>query len=118
MNDTMATFELTTHPLAFAHMEGGVKTVYVMPWTPDLSGLCSGDRIEFDDLGSIAIGTVKRYPTLPELLTAEGYSNVVPEADDVDHAMTLLRASSGWNAMCEARDGVLAFRVRWAKRKS
>lgn len=114
----MATFELTTHPLAFAHMEGGVKTVYVMPWTPDLSVLSSGDRIEFDDLGSIAIGVVKRYPTLPELLEAEGYSNVVPEADDTDHAMSLLRGSTGWNVGAESKDGVLAFRVRWAKRKS
>lgn len=114
----MATYELTTHPLAFAHMEGGVKTVYVMPWSPDLSVLCSGDRIEFDDLGSIAIGVVKRYPNLEDLLSAEGYANVVPEADDEGHAVRLLRTSSGWNVGAETRDGVLAFRVRWTKRKS
>ncbi|MEZ4316112.1 MAG: hypothetical protein R3F61_01345 [Myxococcota bacterium] len=114
----MATFELTTHPLAFAHMEGGVKTVYVMPFSNELSVLCSGDRIEFDDLGSITIGMVKRYDDLESLIDTEGYANVVPEADDSSHACELLRTSPGWNANAEQSKGVLAFRVRWAKRKS
>ena len=114
----MATFELTTHPLAFAHMEGGVKTVFVMPFTLDLSVLSSGDRIEFDDLGSITVGMVKRYPSLGKLLETEGYGNVVPEAQDQGHAAELLRTSPGWNQNAEQKDGVLAFRVRWAKRKS
>ncbi|MCA9572214.1 MAG: hypothetical protein KC656_30455 [Myxococcales bacterium] len=114
----MATFELTTHPLAFAHMEGGVKTVFVMPWSTPLSVMSSGDRIEFDDLGSISIGMVKRYPSLDELLEAEGFVNVVPEADDPDHAARLLRTSPGWNQTAERSNGVLAFRVRWAKRKA
>ena len=114
----MATFELTTHPLAFAHMEGGVKTVYVMPFSLQLSVLSSGDRIEFDDLGSITIGMVKRYTDLPALLTTEGFANVVPEANDQSHAMELLRSSPGWNATAEETDGVLCFRVRWTKRKS
>jgi ASC-1-like (ASCH) protein len=113
----MATFEMTTHPLAFAHMEGGVKTVYVLPWTNEFSVASSGDRIEFDDLGSITLGTVKRYGDLQALLTAEGFSNVVPEADDEEHAVKLLRGSPGWNKGAEESDGVLAFRVRWTKRK-
>lgn len=114
----MATFELTTHPLAFAHMEGGVKTVFVMPFSLQLSVMSSGDRIEFDDLGSITIGMVKRYPSLPQLLETEGFGNVVPEADDQGHAEELLRTSPGWNQTAEQADGVLAFRVRWTKRKS
>lgn len=114
----MATFDATTHPLAFAHMEGGVKTVYVMPWTPELSVACSGDRIEFEDIGSITVGVVKRYESLPELLEAEGWSNIVPEAEGAEHAISMLRASPDWSAAAETRDGVIAFRVRWAKRKS
>ena len=114
----MATFEATTHPLAFAHMEGGVKTVFVLPWTLELSVISSGDRIEFDNLGSITLGMVRRYGCLKELLTAEGHSNVVPEADDLDHAITLLHESVGWNHNAEEKDGVLALRVRWAKRKA
>jgi ASC-1-like (ASCH) protein len=114
----MATFEATTHPLAFAHMEGGVKTVFVMPWTLELSMMSSGDRIEFDDLGSITIGMIRKYPTLEDLIEAEGWDNVVPEADDAAHTMALLRTSSGWDASAEKGDGVLALRVRWAKRKS
>ncbi len=114
----MATFELTTHPLAFAHMEGGMKTVYVTPWSASLSVMSSGDRIEFDDLGSITVGMVKRYPNLDVLLETEGFSNVVPEADGPEHAAALLRASPGWDARAEESEGLLAFRVRSAKRKS
>lgn len=114
----MATFEATTHPLAFAHMEGGVKTVFVVPFSNELSVVSSGDRIEFDDLGSITIGMVRRYDTLPELLDAEGWQNVVPEADDAAQAAELLRQSPGWDARAEQASGVLALRVRWAKRKS
>ncbi|MCB9674626.1 MAG: hypothetical protein H6737_05875 [Alphaproteobacteria bacterium] len=114
----MATFEMTTHPLAFAHMEGGVKTVFVMPFSNELSVASSGDRIEFDDLGSITIGMIKRYGDLETLVETEGFANVVPEADDSAHACELLRTSPGWNGSAERRDGVLAFRVRWAKRKS
>ena len=114
----MATFELTTHPLAFAHMEGGVKTVFVMPFSDQLSVLSSGDRIEFDDLGSITIGMIKRYDDLETLLETEGYANVVPEAETAAHACELLRTSAGWNGTEEQNRGLLAFRVRWAKRKS
>jgi len=114
----MATFEATIHPVAFAHMEGGMKTVYVSPYTDDLSFISSGDRIEFDRLGSISIGTVRRYGTLSELIDAEGFANIVPEADNADHASELLRSSPEWNLQTEGDKGVMALRVRWAKRKN
>lgn len=114
----MATFEATTHPLAFAHMEGGLKTVYVVPHTRYFSQITSGDRVEFDDLGSITVGMVRRYGGLEELMTAEGYANVVPEADEVADAVKALRESSGWEPRAVEQTGVLALRVRSAKRKS
>ena len=114
----MATFDATIHPVAFAHMEGGLKTVYVTPYTEDFSFISSGDRVEFDALGSISIGTVRRYDTLEELIETEGFANVVPEADDAPHAIALLRTSPDWNAKAEGDKGVMALRVRWAKRKS
>jgi len=114
----MATFDATTHPLAFAHMEGGVKTVYVVPWSLQYSVLSSGDRIEFDDLGSISIGMVRRYPGLSELLEAEGWENVVPEVDSLEAAAQALRADTSWDLAAEGEHGVLAFRVRSAKRKA
>lgn len=114
----MATFDATTHPLAFAHMEGGVKTVFVVPHTPQFSVISSGDRIEFEDLGSISIGAVRRYATVPELLEAEGYSNVIPEADDEEAAQKVLSTAADWDQKAVESNGVLALRVRWAKRKS
>lgn len=114
----MATFEATTHPLAFAHMEGGMKTVYVMPWSREFSVLTSGDRIEFDDLGSITVGTVRRYDTLAELVETEGFANVVPEAESAEACIQSLRQSDDWDEGAASENGVLAFRVRWAKRKS
>ncbi len=114
----MATFEATTRPLAFAHMEGGVKTVFVLPFTVEFSVATSGDRIEFDDLGSITIGMIRRYDSMEKLLEVEGWSNVVPEASDESHAAQLLRESPGWNKRAEQSNGLLALRVRWAKRKS
>ena len=78
----------------------------------------SGDRIEFQDLGSITLGMIRRYETVEALLEAEGWSNVVPEADDAAHSASLLRTSAGWNKTVEADRGVLALRVRKTKRKS
>lgn len=114
----MATFEATTRPLAFSQMEGGLKTVFVVAGSLEYSVITSGDRIEFEDLGSISIGSVRRYPTVEALLEAEGWSNVVPEADSAEQAVEAIRASSDWSARAEEQDGVLALRVRWAKRKS
>ena len=114
----MATFEATTHPLAFAHMEGGVKTVYCVPATPDFNDITSGDRLEFDDLGSITLGTVRRYESLLELMEAEGFANVIPEAEDASHAVNILESGGTWDTRAASEHGVLALRVRWAKRKS
>ena len=113
----MATFEATTHPLAFAQMEGSVKTVFVVPWSLEFSVISSNDRIEFEDLGSISIGSIRRYDTVEALLEAEGWKNVVPESENEEEAAQSIRSSAEWNAKAEA-DGVLALRVRWAKRKS
>lgn len=114
----MATFEVTAHPLAFAHMEGGVKTVWVTPNTREFAHVSSGDRIEFADLGSITIGTVRRYGSLEELFEKEGFANVIPEATDAEHAASVLRGSSEWDEQAARSSGVLALRVRSAKRKS
>jgi ASC-1-like (ASCH) protein len=99
-------------------MEGGVKTVFVMPNAIEWSVASMGDRIEFDDLGSITLGMIRRYQTIEALLDAEGYVNVVPEAESSEHAAQLLRDSPGWNPKAEADKGVLALRVRTTKRKS
>ncbi|MBW1878029.1 MAG: hypothetical protein JRI25_03335 [Deltaproteobacteria bacterium] len=113
----MATYDTTTHPLAFAHMEGGMKTVYVVPNSGELSMVTSGDRVEFDDLGYITVATVRRYETLGDLIEAEGFGNVIPEANSSEEAIEVLRASMDWNGRSED-NGVLALRVRNAKRKS
>jgi len=114
----MATFETTTYPLAFAHMEGGVKTVYIVPRGKGFDWISAGDRVEFAGLGSITVGMVRSYDALEELMESEGYANVVPEADDAAHAIELIRESSGWDDRAAQKGGVLALRVRWAKRKS
>lgn len=113
----MATFDATTTSGAFLHMEGGTKTVFVLPWHAELSVASSGDRIEFEALGSIIVGAVKRYDTLDALLEVEGFTNVAPEATDDAAAAEMLRASPGWDRGAE-KDGVIAFRVRQAKRKA
>ena len=114
----MATHDTTTHPLAFAHMEGGVKTVYVVPNTVEFSMITSGDRIEFDDLGFITAGMVRQYDDLAQLMKEEGFSNVVPEADDEEEAIAAVEGSVDWDSSVVAERGVLAIRVRSARRKS
>lgn len=114
----MATFDLTAHPLAFAHMEGGVKTVWITPAGPALRGLSSGDRIEFTDLGHIDAGMVRKYTSLEEAVAAEGFANVVPEVADAAAAVASIRGSSEWDEAAARQHGVLAVRVRSAKRKA
>lgn len=114
----MATFEATIRPLTFAHMEGEQKTVYVVPRTIRFDMMTSGDRIEFEPLGSITVGAIRRYESLDELLEREGFQNVVPDAETVEEAMEALRASPEWNKSVEASEGVMALRVRSTKRKS
>ncbi len=114
----MATFEATTSPVTFAHMEGTTKTVYVVPRTPAFDMITSGDRIEFDDLGSITLGAIRRYESLDALFEVEGFQNVVPDADSVEAAIAAIRATPDWDARVEAASGVMALRVRNAKRKA
>lgn len=114
----MATFDARIHPLAFAHMESGDKTVYVVPATAEYSMITAGDRLEDDAIGSITVGMARRYPDVATLLEGEGFANVIPEAVDDDNAMELLQKAPGWSELTVAREGVLALRVRSAKRKS
>lgn len=114
----MATFDTTVHPLAFAHMEGGMKTVYVVPNTAEFSVVTSGDRIEFDDLGFITVGAIRRYPNLAELMAAEGWENVIPEAESEEQAIEVLMSGADWTPAVVAKRGLLALRVREARRKS
>ena len=114
----MATFDARIHPLAFAHMESGEKTVYVVPATAEYSMVTAGDRLEDEAIGSITVGIARRYPDLVKLMAAEGFANVIPEANDDEDAITLLRRAPGWSEMAVEREGVFALRVRSAKRKS
>ncbi len=114
----MATYDTTIHPLAFAHMEGGMKTVYVVPNAGQFTAVTSGDRIEFDDIGYITVGTIRRYASLEELVEAEGYQNIIPEAEDTAAAMKAIKASADWSPTEVERSGVLAVRIRNAKRKT
>lgn len=114
----MATYDTTIHPLAFAHMEGGMKTVYVVPNSGQFAEVTSGDRIEFDDIGYITVGTIRRYDTLAELVEAEGYANIIPEAEDTESAMEAIRTSTDYSRSEVERSGILAIRIRDAKRKT
>ena len=80
----MATFEATTSPVTFAHMEGTTKTVFVVPRTLRFDMVTSGDRIEFEHR-LITIGAV-RYTQLEELLE-QGFQNVVPDAATIEDAV-------------------------------
>lgn len=114
----MATFDATTTPVIFASMETAEKTVYVVPRTPSFDMATAGDRLEFDDLGSITLGAIRRYESLDALLEREGYSNVVPGASTVEEAIEALRQTPDWNKKVEAERGVMSMRVRTTKRKS
>jgi len=114
----MATFDATTTPVTFAHMETSEKTVYVVPRTTSFDMATAGDRLEFDDIGSITLGAIRRYDDLDALLEREGYQNVVPDATDVEDAKTRLRSTPDWNEKIEADKGVMALRVRTTKRKA
>ena len=114
----MATFEATTSPVTFAHMEGTTKTVFVVPRTLRFDMVTSGDRIEFEHLGSITIGAVRRYTQLEELLEAQGFQNVVPDAATIEDAVEAVRRTPDWDRKVEESKGVMAMRVRSTKRKS
>ncbi len=113
----MATFDAGVHVEAFVNMEKGLKTVYAVPATDEWSIMSSGDRIEFGSIGSITVGSVRRYGSLEDLCQAESWQNLVPEADDEDTAITLIRGIAEWDSAAETKRGVIAVRVRQVKRK-
>ncbi len=113
----MATFDAAIHVQAFEHMEAGRKTVYVLPCSEEYDFISSGDRVEFGSLGAITVGMVRRYPSLESLFAAEGWQNVVPDARDADQAAQAVRSAPEWSTEVEQHRGVLALRVREARRK-
>lgn len=114
----MATFESTTKPMTFAQMEARTKSVYVVPRDGSYDGITSGDRIEFDNLGSITIGAIRRYSNLDELLEMEGFANVSPDAESAEQAISSVHEQSEWTPNIAADAAVMALRVRAVKRKS
>ena len=95
-----------------------MKTVYVVPASLEFSMMTSGDRLEFDDMGFITVGNVRKYGDLSELMEVEGYSNVIPEAETVEQAIEMIEKASDWNVGIAKDRGVLALRVRGAWRKT
>lgn len=114
----MATFDATTTPVIFASMEAGEKTVYVVPRTVSFDMATAGDRLEFDDLGSVTLGAIRRYETIEALMEREGFANVVPGAESVEAAIAQVRDTPDWNTKVESERGVMSMRVRSTKRKS
>ncbi|MFT4977198.1 MAG: ASC-1-like (ASCH) protein [Myxococcota bacterium] len=113
----MATFDAPFHPEAFDHMEHQRKTVYALIASPEFSYMSSGDRLEFGSYGSITVGTVRRYPNLEKLVEIEGFQTLVPDAESAEEACSSVREVSDWNSDAEQEHGVLALRVREARRK-
>ena len=114
----MATFDATTRPVTFAHMEGETKTIFVVPRSPKFDSVTAGDRFEFDMLGSITVGAIRRYKTLKELLELEGFQNAVPTATTLEEAIDAIRETPDWSEKYEQDAGVIAMRVRTSKRKA
>ena len=113
----MATFDAGVYPEAFDNMERGLKTVYAVPATLEWSIMSSGDRIEFGSIGSITVGSVRRYTSLEHLCEAESWQNLVPEAPSQEAAITAIRVIPEWDPAAEKAAGVIAVRVRQVKRK-
>ena len=113
----MATYDANLHIDAFEQMEASRKTVYTVIAVPEYSVMSSGDRLEFGSFGSITIGMVRRYATLDALVAAEGWQSLVPDASSGPDAIQQVRDIAEWDESDEAEYGVLALRVRSAKRK-
>lgn len=113
----MATYDATLHEEAFETMEASRKTVYTLIATPEYSMICSGDRVEFGKFGSITVGMVRRYATLEALVEAEGWQCLMPDAQDADDALRQIRDTEEWDTAEEQARGIMAMRVREAKRK-
>ncbi len=113
----MATYDAPLYEEAFLEMEQGLKTVYVLLGSDDYMFISSGDRLEFGSYGSIMVGMVRRYPSLEALIETEGHRNLVPSAESGDEAVASIRGLGEWDPDIEQERGVLALRVREARRK-
>jgi ASC-1-like (ASCH) protein len=113
----MATYDAPLHLEAFENMEANRKTVYTLPATVDYRFMVAGDRLEFGSFGSITVGMVRKYDSLEELVKAQGWECLVPEAEGAVEAITLVRTNDDWDSTAENEHGVLALRVREARRK-
>lgn len=113
----MATYDATLHEQAFEEMEASRKTVYTLIRTLEYSMICAGDRVEFGKFGSITVGMVRKYGSLEDLIAAEGWQCVVPDAESADDALGKLRAADDWDEAEERKLGIMAMRVREARRK-
>ena len=114
----MATYDANLHLDAFIQMEAQRKTVYTVLNHGEYQFMCSGDRLEFGSYGSITIGMVRKYPSLVALVEAEGWQSLVPDASSADEAISMVRDIPEWNLQIEEKHGVIALRVREAKRKT
>jgi ASC-1-like (ASCH) protein len=113
----MATYDAPLYEDAFREMEEGRKTVYVVLANEEYAAISSGDRLEFGSFGSIMVGMVRRYPNLEALAAAEGFRNLVPSAEVADEAVAMVRGLDEWDEAMERERGVIALRVREARRK-
>lgn len=113
----MATYDAPLHLEAFDLMEAHRKTIYALVAADGYEHICSGDRVEFGDYGSITVGMVRRYPDLEALVSAQGWHCLVPEAESAESAIEEVRAIPEWSKDRETAHGVLALRVREAQRK-
>lgn len=113
----MATYDAPLHEQAFEEMEASRKTVYTLLATLEYSMICAGDRVEFGKFGSITIGMVRKYANLEGLVEREGWQCLVPTAADAEDALKQLRAAGDWDSDKEQELGIVAMRVREARRK-
>lgn len=113
----MATYDAPLHHEAFELMEAHRKTIYALVAAHGYEHICSGDRLEFGDHGSITVGMVRRYPSLEELVSAQGWHCLVPSAESAESAIAEVRAIPEWDKELEQAHGVVALRVRDASRK-
>ncbi len=113
----MATYDAPLHPEAFELMEAHRKTIYALVASDGYQHICSGDRLEFGDHGSITVGMVRKYPDLEALVSAQGWHCLVPSAETPEEAIAEVRAIPEWSQELESQHGIVALRVRGAQRK-
>lgn len=113
----MATFDAPLNREAFSNMESRRKTVYAVLAIDPYRQMVAGDRLEFGSYGSIEVGTVRHYDSLEELVRVEGFGALIPDAESAEEAVSIVRGAAEWDERTEREHGVLALRVREAKRK-